>query len=159
MHDDVWIDDADFGDRIVAGLTQYDVIGVVGNRRRAPYQPAWAFVDPLLNWDGDEHLSGAIGHGQKGFGEITVFGPSPSDCEMLDGVFIAARKEALNKEAILFDPLFDFHFYDVDFARSVRAAGLKVGTWPIALTHQSDGAFGTPNWREKYALYLGKWQK
>jgi len=45
IHDDVWIDDYHFADRIIEGLRTYDVIGVVGNRRRVQNQSSWAFVD------------------------------------------------------------------------------------------------------------------
>jgi GT2 family glycosyltransferase len=81
----------------------------------------------------------------------------PADCELLDGVFLAARKSALTAKGVLFDPRFDFHFYDMDFCRSARQRGLRLGTWPIGLTHQSGGAFGTEKWNDKYQAYLKKW--
>jgi hypothetical protein len=45
----------------------------------------------------------------------------------------------------------------MDFCRSAKQKGLKIGTWPICLTHQSGGAFGSKPWSEKYSLYLQKW--
>jgi hypothetical protein len=36
---------------------------------------------------------------------------------------------------------------------------LRLGTWPICLTHQSEGAFNTPRWKEKYRAYLEKWEE
>lgn len=157
MHDDVWIDDPSLVDQVLAGLARYDVIGVVGNKRRLPFQPAWAFSDPMFNWDADTHLSGAIGHGQQARGEVTTFGEAPADCELLDGVFIAARTQALKTQGVAFDQRFQFHLYDVDFCRSARQKGLSVGTWPISLTHQSEGAFGSPSWNEQFRAYLEKW--
>jgi hypothetical protein len=32
-----------------------------------------------------------------------------------------------------------------------------VGTWPIAVTHASGGAFGSPAWNRSLALYREKW--
>ena len=58
-----------------------------------------------------------------------------------------------------FDERFPFHFYDLDFCRSARANGLRLGTWPITLTHQSGGRFGIPEWRKAYADYLNKWHE
>jgi len=58
---------------------------------------------------------------------------------------------------VSFDPRFDFNFYDMDFCRSSRQRELRLATWPISLTHQSVGAFGTDQWTEKYGLYLKKW--
>jgi GT2 family glycosyltransferase len=157
-HDDVWLDDYFLADRVSEGLREYDVIGVAGNRRRLPKQPAWAFVDTAFTWDEKPNLSGAVAHGNRPFGAVAAFGAAPADCELLDGVFIAARKSALAQKAVLFDPRFDFHFYDLDFCRSARERGLRLGTWPVCLTHQSGGAFGTQAWQEKYRAYLAKWK-
>jgi len=157
VHDDVWIDDYFLVDRVIDGLRIYDVIGVAGNRRRVQNQPGWAFVDDKFAWDSRDNLSGSVAHGGHPFGVVGVFGSTPADCELLDGVFLAARKATLIDNQVLFDPRFDFHFYDMDFCRSARAKGLRLGTWPICLTHQSGGAFGTPAWVEKYHAYLQKW--
>ena len=160
VHDDVWIDDYFLADRVIDGLRNYEVIGVAGNRRRAQMQPSWAFVfgkDSKIGWDDSSNLSGAIGHGSSPPGPISFFGAVPADCELLDGVFLAASKTALIANGVLFDPRFDFHFYDLDFCRSARQLGLRLGTWPICLTHQSGGAFGTPQWNEKYRAYIEKW--
>jgi hypothetical protein len=37
---------------------------------------------------------------------------------------------------------------------------LRLGTWPICLTHQSigEGSFGSSQWNEKYRAYLRKWK-
>jgi GT2 family glycosyltransferase len=157
VHDDVWIDDTFFADRIIDGLAHFDVLGVAGNTRRLPAQPAWAFADARLQWDDRANLSGSVGHGSSSSGPVTRYGPVPAACELLDGVLLAARRETLQHKGVRFDPRFDFHFYDMDFCRSARAAGLSLGTWPISLTHQSGGAFGSPNWRSGYRDYLDKW--
>lgn len=158
IHDDVWIDDYFFADRIVEGLKAYDVIGVAGNQRRVQDQPGWAFIDDRFTWDVRKNLSGSVAHGSHPFGSVSVFGDAPADCELLDGVFLAARKSVLRASEVLFDPRFDFHFYDMDFCRSARAKGLRLGTWPICLTHQSGGAFGTSAWAERLARYRAKWK-
>ena len=157
VHDDVWIDDFFLADRVIEGLRRYDVIGVVGNRRRAERQPNWAFLDTSATWDDKIHLSGSIAHGKEPFGPIDMFGPVPADCELLDGLFLAARTAALKEREVFFDPRFDFHCYDLDFCRTARQRGLRLGTWPICLTHQSVGGFNSPPWTEKYRLYLEKW--
>jgi len=158
IHDDVWIDDFFFGDRIVEGLHAFDVIGVAGNRRRTRDQPAWAFVDTRFTWDDRANLSGSVAHGKHPFGAVSYFGSVPSECELLDGAFLAAAKSVLAERGVAFDPRFDFHFYDMDFNRSARQRGLRLGTWPICLTHQSSGAFGGWRWQEQYRDYLAKWR-
>ena len=159
IHDDVWLDDYFIGQRILEGIQSFDAIGVAGNTRRSPQQPAWAFKEIQQGrfiWD-QGFLSGVVAHGPDPFGTLSVFGFSPQPCELVDGVFIAANVSALRKHNIRFDEQFDFHFYDMDFCRSVRKQGLALGTWPVALTHQSGGAFGTPAWQAMFERYLAKW--
>lgn len=158
MHDDVWIDDFFLADHVIGGLERYDVIGIAGNRRRVPGQPGWAFVNTRFIRDEPGNVSGAIAVGEQPFGSVVFFGSVPAECELLDGVFLAARKSTLLSRKVLFDPRFDFHFYDLDFSRSARARGLRLGTWPICLTHQSQGSFGSEPWQKKYLLYLEKWE-
>jgi GT2 family glycosyltransferase len=157
IHDDVWIDDYFFVDRIIEGLQVYDVLGVAGNRRKVPFQPAWPFINTSFTWDDKVNLTGAVAHGQSAFGSISFFGTVPAECELLDGVFLAAKKQVLIKNGVFFDPQFDFHLYDMDFCRNARQHGLRLGTWSICLTHQSGGAFGTAHWRAKYDAYIKKW--
>jgi GT2 family glycosyltransferase len=159
MHDDVWIDDYHLADRVLEGLAAYDVIGVAGNRRRVPRQPAWAFVDEKRTWDQRANLSGRVAHGKRPFGKVADYGDLASaECELLDGVFLAARRATLTQKGVTFDARFDFNFYDMDFCRSARQAGLRLGTWPVCLTHQSGGNFAAAAWSESYRLYLEKWR-
>jgi len=157
IHDDAWIDDFFLIDRILAGLQSYDVIGIAGNRKRVPRQPSWAFVDMKLVLDDSGNLSGAVAHGDQPFAPVDAFGPAPAECEILDGLLLAAKRSTLNARGVRFDTRFKFHFYDMDFCRSARERGLRLGTWPICLTHQSTGAFGSEGWLTGYASYLAKW--
>ena len=158
MHDDVWIDDTDFISNIVAGLAQFDVIGVAGNRCRLPNQPAWAYIDHTLALDEQSNLSGRIAHGQFPDGTVTEYGTSSTECVLLDGVFLATTKQCLSQYDVQFDTQFNFHFYDLDFCRTATQRGLRLGTWPIKLTHQSTGSYGCTAWREAYQHYLNKWE-
>lgn len=156
IHDDVWIDDYFFFQRIVEGLQIYDVIGVAGNREIAPFQRSWASLDS--NFTCPDPRSGAIAFGKQPFGSVTFFGAAPAECQLLDGVLLAAKKEILTANGLLFDPKFDFHFYDMDFCRQAKQLGLRLGTWPISLTHQSNGNYDE-KWLRKYYSYLEKWGK
>lgn len=154
VHDDVRFDDYHLADRLSEAMHRYDVIGVVGNRRRLPGQPGWAFVDAKGRWDDPENLCGSVAHGASG--TVTRFGETPADCELLDGLLLAARVDRLRAAGVRFDPRFQFHLYDLDFCRSCRAAGLRLGSWPIAVTHQSAGNFDA-SWREALPVYFAKW--
>jgi len=159
VHDDVWLDDFFLVDRLIEGLRIYDVLGVAGNRRRVSNQPAWAFIDDNFTWDSGQNLTGRIAHGPKPFGDVSHFGEVPAECELLDGVLLASRKSTLTAKGVFFDPRFDFHFYDMDFCRTARKSGLRLGTWPICITHQSGGPFGTESWAEGYRRYIDKWKE
>jgi len=154
MHDDVWIDDYFLADRVLEGLRSYDLIGVAGVLRRIPGQPPFANVDP----HGERpRISGAIAQGPSPFAPIQVWESAPADCDLLDGVFLAARTSVLREHRVLFDPEFDFHLHDADFCRAAKRAGLRVGTWPISLTHQSAGSYRSDGWWKAFERYLAKW--
>ncbi|GAB4202832.1 MAG: hypothetical protein Fur0019_01200 [Tibeticola sp.] len=161
VHDDVWFDDFFLVDHVHQGLQAFDVIGVAGNRQRRPRQPGWAFAsrasDGRFVWDDKALLSGTVAHGRTPFGRLSRIGPSGVGCEPLDGVFLAARRSTLLGAGVRFDPRFAFHFYDLDFCRSARHRELSLGTWPVALTHQSGDAFGSAAWEAAWKLYLEKW--
>ena len=155
VHDDVWLDDAQIGEHILLGLQHIDVIGVAGSVRLTPGQPAWCKLDQ--NSDIPVHeMSGMICHGSDPCGEISYFGPWHKSCELLDGVFMTVRLSTIARTGLRFDPRFRFHYYDMDFCRTARSLGLRLGTWPIALTHQSQGGFGD-EWRRCYPDCLAKW--
>lgn len=158
IHDDVYLCDFFWFDKIQAALHQYDIIGLAGNKRRVPRQPAWIFVDDKYTWDKPENLSGVVGAG-TGFpcSLIQVYGPVPQACVLLDGMMLAVDSAALIAKQLRFDPLFDFHFYDMDFCRQAEAKGLKMGTWPISVIHESGGVFGSDAWKRSLDAYRAKY--
>ena len=95
-------------------------------------------------------------------GRVDWFGPF-GPCEILDGVLFAVRRA----RTAMFDPQFDFHFYDLDFCRAARSMGLILGTWPISLTHAGKPAsmveagigLYDDQWKRNRARYLAKWRE
>ena len=162
VHDDVWIDDYFLLERVIDGLREFDVIGLAGNRRRVPNQALWASIqtdvlDRNLPLDEAINLSGSVAHGSDPCGgSVRFYGKSPARCELMDGLFLAARKMTLTSNSLFFDPRFDFNFYDLDFCRTAAQLGLRIGTWPIAVTHQSSGNLDS-KWANAYRVYLDKW--
>lgn len=156
VHDDVWIDDFFLPARVIDGLDRFQVIGVAGNSEIPGDHVGWAFRDGLESCE-KSMLRGAVAHGNAPFAPVSSFGPSPAACGMMDGVFLAARASTLLDGGVRFDPQFEFHFYDMDFCRSAARAGLSLGVWPIAITHRSQGSFGSPAWRAALEMYRKKW--
>jgi hypothetical protein len=158
IHDDVWLDDCFVYERLAEALDRFDIVGIAGNVRREPMQPAWNFVtEQPFTWDAPANLSGVVAHGRGPGGDICRYGPAGQACRLLDGVFLAARCKVLLQAGLRFDERFTFDFYDLDFCRSAEAAGLRMGTWPIAVTHDSSGKFGSTDWQAALGAYRKKW--
>lgn len=157
IHDDVWIEDFSICDHLQAGLEVFDVVGIAGNKRRMSRQASWCFMDNSWTLDEEIYLSGRVGFGDYPFSLIQHYGAVPCECELIDGVLMGVRRSTLDRAGIRFDTRFNFHFYDLDFCRQLRKAGLRIGTWPICITHQSGGAYGSGLWDAGYKSYLEKW--
>jgi hypothetical protein len=159
IHDDVHLCDFFWPMHIVNGLQAFDIVGLVGNTRRLPGQPAWCFKNSSFVWDDSGNLSGSVAHG-TGFPPTVLnrFGPPGKAVKLLDGFFLAVRSETLLSRGIRFDESFDFHFYDMDFCRQAEQHGLRMGTWTLSAIHESGGAFGTSAWQQGYQKYLDKWK-
>lgn len=163
VHDDAYLHDWFFADRVREALQRFDVVGVAGNRAPDLAQPSWAlrFDAALvpLGWQDRTALSGAVGHGDPAAPPVDLYGPTPAACGLLDGVFLAVDVSRARGAGVSFDSRFRFHCYDLDFCRTAAAAGLRVGTWPIAVTHASAGNFASPAWQAEAAVYLQKWRR
>lgn len=161
VHDDVALYDYHLAGRIDAALASFDVIGVAGNAAPEVDHVGWYYLrrpgGTLVAHQGAD-LSGAVNHvhpsGQQFF---SFFGTAPRGVRLLDGLFLAFRVGTLRAAGVRFDERFDFHFYDLDLCRQCTDAGLRLGTWPIALGHEGAGAFETPAWESGLAAYRAKW--
>ena len=72
-------------------------------------------------------------------------------------VLLSARVETLSSRHVLFDENFDFHFYDLDLCRQAEQRGLRMGTWPLPIIHESGGDMHDSAWRSAYSRYIDKW--
>lgn len=164
VHDDVRFDDMYLPHRLHEALEHYDVVGVAGNRRRYFGQPAWHRPRFLKQEGPKDDLLGSVFHAtmdmpnaRRKMHALSRFGESSGAAQLLDGVFIAVRGKTLVNHHVQFDVSLGFHFYDLDFCRSATQAGLRLGVWPIAITHKSVGGYESKGWREAYQKYLDKW--
>lgn len=144
IHDDVYVHDWNLAFHLDRALETLDLVGVVGSAN-VPYgQPGWWHG---LDGEGQPRRndavirSGAINHFDPSLVRPDWYGPVPMTCDLLDGVFLAARVSCLRDRGVRFDPQFSFHCYDTDFCYTARSRGLRLGTWPLALTHASAGSF------------------
>lgn len=158
IHDDLHLCDFFWTTRIFEGLLQFTIVGLVGNKRRVPRQPTWAFIDEEFTWDSRANLSGTVGEG-SGFPNCVVgyFGPTSVEVKLLDGLLLAAHSQTLVDNDCYFDEQFEFHFYDLDFCRQAESKGLTMGTCPISAIHESVASLQSTAWRAAYQKYLDKW--
>lgn len=159
VHDDVHLCDFEWSQRIREAIAAFDIVGLAGNVRRTARQPSWAFVDDRFTWDEKQHLSGMVGHGTGFPCAVSNYGPTRQPCKLLDGLLLAVDSERLVQTGLCFDEQFEFHFYDMDFCRQAELKGLSMGTWPLSIIHESQGAFATTAWREGYRRYLEKYDE
>jgi len=161
VHDDVYLHDWFLPQRLMEALAHWDVVGIAGAANPDFRFPSWGlgFDENLRATDFPPDLikSGVVNHHDYGVPAPYSFGPTPMRCELMDGLFLAARAGTLRAANISFDTQFRFHLYDIDFCRSCRAAGLTLGTWPIAITHESAGGYDTAMFQEAAERYLSKW--
>lgn len=158
MHDDVHIIDYFWFYRVQEALTRFDIVGVVGNKSRKTLQPSWAFKNPMMEIDSFENFSGAICHGSTYPPKsVDVYSSTRDKVMLIDGVFMAMKKNIFLTSGIRFDEDFEFHFYDMDFCRQAELLNLACGTWDIALMHNSKGNFSSESWWNSRAKYYSKW--
>ncbi|MBB4199351.1 hypothetical protein CCR94_05835 [Rhodoblastus sphagnicola] len=158
VHDDVMIADFFWVDKLMLGLSKFDVIGLAGNKRRVARQPAWAFVDENWTWDDRANLSGIVGHGEGFPCNLDVYGDVFQPLKLLDGVLLAAKKKTFSRNGVRFDEQFKFHFYDMDICRQFEERNLSMAAAPMGVIHRSGGGFGGEEWRAGYQSYLEKWR-
>jgi tetratricopeptide (TPR) repeat protein len=140
-HDDIRILSPDFAAKLRAYLAAYDLIGVAGTTHVTG--PSWGWSGPphTFCWVSQAFLTAQY----RKDGPVTLLmgsrGPVVRDAQMLDGVFLAARRGLLQT----FDR---FHFYDLDFSYRAHLAGAKVAIClDIALFHDSAGNYNEDYWR------------
>lgn len=162
VHDDVWIDDVFLAEHLHDALSRHDVVGVAGNRNRLPLQAAWPFPVKKGEWDRRDNLLGAVAHevaGKNSPEQVTSYGAARGSARLMDGVLLAVRGSVAIPAGLRFDESFPFHFYDLDFCRSAEVRGLRLGVWPLAITHQSGGNFSSLDWHAAWASYASKWNE
>jgi tetratricopeptide (TPR) repeat protein len=159
IHDDVYLSDYYWSEHLHRALQSFDLVGLVGNRRRVPGQASWMYLDDRFNCDSYDNFSGVVGHGDPfpNLKQLSIYGEPGAEVKLLDGVLMAIRSRTLVERDLRFDPRFHFHFYDMDFCRQAELLQLKMGTCAVSVVHASAGELGTSGWLSAYRDYLAKY--
>lgn len=149
VHDDVRIDDGLVKSKLYEGFKDFDIIGLAGCSKFIISTAAWGSR-------ANSGFSGAVAHMHHGRIGMTVFGVSPDKCAVIDGLFIAVNRKLINS-GIEFDEDFDFHLYDLSFCVRAIRAGMKIGTYPIWVVHNSIGDFQSEGWKVSAKRFVLKY--
>ncbi|MSQ71076.1 MAG: tetratricopeptide repeat protein [Betaproteobacteria bacterium] len=151
-HDDVEIVTPDFAARLLAAMEKQDLLGIVG---------ATCLAGATWIGGGWPHLRGQIGMPSvSGEGNTANFfglqGPIGEQLQVMDGIFLAARRN------VALDLPFDeknfdgWHLYDIDFTFCAHLRGFRCGIGrDQVLVHRSVGDFGD-EWRFYRERFLEK---
>jgi hypothetical protein len=161
-HDDIYIHDWNLGYTLDLGLREFDLIGPIGCQQARKDQPGWAST---LDQQG-KHIflshsqikpSGSINHCDYVRIIPEYFHPIGVRCALLDGCFLAVRLETFaTHPSLRFDNQFRFHCYDTDLCRQALRLDLRIGSWPLLISHQSGGSFDN-SWEEAAKCFQQKW--
>lgn len=153
VHDDVIIEDLFWLEKLEQGFKEYDILGLAGATSAVVGSPAmWHLMSNKEDWSGFvNHL--VPNHPDKSF--ASSFGCVPQRCLVMDGLFLAVKKSKLLETGVMFNPVFKFHHYDIDFCLQANKKKLKMCTIPIHVTHASGGQSGlTQDWKDSEKQFL-----
>jgi hypothetical protein len=158
VHDDVYIEDLFFFEKLEKGFEKFDLIGVAGSGdvNLSRDKLAWHFSN-------NHFWSGYVEHPIKSKDEnaktqINYFGQMDRSVVVLDGLFIACKVEVFEK--IKFDVTFKFHFYDMDFCLSAITNDLKAGVISLKTKHLSLGeGINSDEYEAGQTRIKNKWKK
>lgn len=147
-HDDLEFDNDKFGKKIIKHFEnnpEYGIIGLAGTRNFQ--QNAWHVVS----------MMGIVNHKHEGKKWESKYSDSQGDdvaeVAVVDGLFLAIRKDRIKHN---FDERFpNFDFYDIPFCVRNQIEGVKVGVVTnIRVTHLSVGAgINNDNWKNNSKLF------
>ena len=158
VHDDVILEE-DPRPKLEKLFDEYDVVGVAGCSRAEIKSPAlWHLMGG--GFDGG-NLHGRVQHlhtfeGRGNFKLPTDFGLHPHKVVMIDGVFMALSRKALESGARFDEDCpSKFHFYDLLYCKNALEKDLKIGVGDIIITHESPGLREfTDEWKAGHEYYL-----
>ena len=161
VHDDVILEE-DPIPKLEKLFDDYDLVGVAGTSKIELKSPAlWHLMGG--GFEGG-NLHGCVQHIQEAFYGAahdydtkvkSNFGTYPHKVVMIDGVFMALNRKAMETMRFDEDCPSKFHFYDLQYSLDFHLAGGRVGVGDILITHESPGLREfTEEWKagEKYFL-------
>ena len=157
IHDDVHLEH-DPRPKLEKLFQEYDIVGVAGCSKAEIKSPAlWHIMGGGM---GSGFLHGAVAHGNADRKHMTSFGVYPHRVVMIDGVFMAFNRKAIETVRFDEDCPSKWHHYDLNMCASALEKGLKIGVGDVMITHESPGLREfTDDWKSGEKYYLEKYGK
>jgi GT2 family glycosyltransferase len=158
MHDDVVLMDILLRDKLDKCFEKFDVLGVAGSSdfsiRRLPI--TW-INSPKESWSGGLYHTSIDGSSDMSNLKFNAYGDFNKKCFTIDGAFMAIDRKKIGN--VRFQEEFLFDFYDLAFCTECFKAGIKIGTVPIALCHQSHGSgILKPEYKDVQDIFIKKYK-
>lgn len=137
VHDDVYIDDMKLRGKLYTAVEdmEYDIVGLAGAASVKINKPAlWHLMSDRSTWSGS--VSHPVDNDRL---SVTCFGPWPQRCLVLDGLFLAVNIRKALEVGWKFNENYTFHHYDIASCLDANSKKMKLGTYPINVTHSSPG--------------------
>jgi hypothetical protein len=154
IHDDVLIEDLFFDEKISLAFDKYDIVGLAGSKKcnLASHVTAWHMMCERKD------MVGEVSHSKDKIYWTTVFGPSDSRALVIDGLFIGVDVNKLLETNTRFDESFDFHHYDISFCLNANKNRLKIGVYPLKVTHFGLGdSMMSDEWKKSAEIFKNKY--
>lgn len=152
IHDDVHLEH-DPRPKLEKLFQEFDIVGVAGCSKAKIKSPAlWHLMGGGF---GGGNIHGAVAHGNADRKHMTSFGVYPHRVVMIDGVFMAFNRKAIETVRFDEDCPSKWHMYDIACCLSSVEKGLKIGVGDIMITHESLGLQEfTEDWKagDKYIV-------
>lgn len=157
IHDDVHLEH-DPRPKLEKLFREFDIVGVAGCSKAEMKSPAlWHLMGGGF---GGGNLHGAVAHGNADRKHMTSFGAYPQRVVMIDGVFMAFNRKAIETVRFNEDCPSSFHFYDLNLCARALEKGLKIGVGDVMITHESSGLREfTEDWKKGEKYYLETYGK
>lgn len=168
IHDDVHLEH-DPRPNLERAFEDFDIVGVAGCSRAEIKSPAlWHLMGGGFNGG---NLHGCVQHlkymrydfaPESGYycKPPTNFGKFPHRVVMIDGVFMAFNRKAIETVRFDEDCPSGFHFYDLNLCARALEKGLKIGVGDVMITHESPGLREfTEDWKKGEEYYLETYGK
>jgi len=153
IHDDVHLEH-DPRPKLEKLFQEFDIVGVAGCSKAEIKSPA------LWHLMGQGHLHGAVAHGNADRKHMTSFGVYPHRVVMIDGVFMAFNRKAIETVRFDEDCPSNFHGYDILMSLDACNKGLKIGVGDVMITHESPGLQEfTDDWKAGNDYVIQKYGK